>query len=56
MKSKRYSISDLQCIITDMTVMQDEELIDKAATTLIALLSEDFDPREQLEYWPEPEN
>ena len=38
MTSKRFSINDLRTIITDIAVMRDDELVDKAATTLLALV------------------
>jgi hypothetical protein len=44
MKSKHFSIADLKSIVADM---RDEDLIDKAATTLLALINEQCDHCEE---------
>ena len=44
MKPNRHSIRDLRSIVTDIAVMQDDELVDKAAATLLALVDHRNNP------------
>ena len=48
MKSRRHSLRDLRSIVTDIAVMDDDELVDKAAMTLIALVNHQCDQRETI--------
>jgi hypothetical protein len=38
MKSRRLSIRDLRSIVAEIAVMRDDELVDKAAAMLLALV------------------
>ena len=46
MKSNRHSIRDLRSIVTDIAVMEDDALVDKAAATLLALVDFQNSPRD----------
>ena len=46
MKSRRHSLHDLRSIVTDIAVMHDDELVDKAAATLLALVDYQSESRE----------
>ena len=41
MKTYRHSINDLRRIVTDITIMRDNDLVDKATTMLLALIEAD---------------
>ena len=43
MTSYRHSIRDLRRIVIDIAEMEDDALVDKAAATLLALMSDEAD-------------
>ena len=47
MKTYRHSVNDLRRIVTDITVMRDDDLVDKATTMLLALISGEVDTWDQ---------
>ena len=46
MKSNRHSLRDLRSIITDIAAMRDDELVDKAAATLLAFVDYQCGPHD----------